>query len=73
MAALDRVLVATDGSEHGLQAVVTGAALARRSGGELTVLSVAEAVILPEAQTPSGIEIARYEEAFIEQARRLAH
>ena len=42
MQELQRVLAATDASEHGLSAVVTGAACARRSGASLDVVSVLE-------------------------------
>ncbi len=44
---LKRVLAATDGSEHGLSALVTGASCARRVGAEFNVVSVAEAILLP--------------------------
>lgn len=44
---LRRVLAATDGSEHGLAALITGSSCAERFGAELAVVSVAEAVILP--------------------------
>lgn len=49
MQELQRVLAATDASEHGLSAVVTGAACARRSGASLDVVSVLETRLLPFA------------------------
>jgi nucleotide-binding universal stress UspA family protein len=52
--------------------VVTGAALARRAGADVELLTVAETPILPEAQTPPGMEVAGYENAFIEDARKKA-
>lgn len=72
MAALGRVLAATDGSDRGLNAIVTAAALAKRAGATLEIVTVAETVILPEAQTPPGVQVSVYEEAFLEEARSRA-
>jgi nucleotide-binding universal stress UspA family protein len=49
MRRLERVLAATDGSEHGAWAVATGAALARRTDAGFEVVSVAEVLLLPRA------------------------
>jgi nucleotide-binding universal stress UspA family protein len=59
-----RVLAATDGSEHGLNAVVTGASCARRSGARLDVVTVAESVL-----SPLGIDVASYEDTFADELR----
>lgn len=64
MDAVEHVLAATDGSEHGLSAVVTSAYCARRSGASLDVVTVAEALL-----SPAGIDMALYEETFAEQLR----
>jgi universal stress protein E len=61
---VDHVLAATDGSEHGLSAVVTSAYCARRSGASLDVVTVAESVL-----TPVGIDVALYEDTFADQLR----
>ncbi len=52
---LRRVLVATDASEHGLAALVTGQASAQRSFASLDVVSVFETFLLP-----LGVETADY-------------
>lgn len=72
MPRIERILAATDGGEHGLQAVVTGAALARRTGATFEAVTVAEPVIVPEAQTPAGVPVADYENAFLDDSRRAA-
>jgi len=64
MDAVEHVLAATDGSEHGLSAVVTSAYCARRSGASLDIVTVAEALL-----SPAGIDMALYEETFAEQLR----
>jgi len=61
---LDRVLAASDGSEHGMCAVVTSAYCARRSGASLDVVAVAESVL-----TPLGIDAALYENTYAEELR----
>jgi universal stress protein E len=61
---VDRVLAATDGSEHGMSAVVTSAYCARRSGASLAVVAVAESVL-----APVGVDIALYEDTFADQLR----
>lgn len=65
MQELQRVIAATDASEHGLSAVVTGAACARRSGASLDVVSVLETRLMP-----FGIKPAEYHEKFGEELRR---
>jgi nucleotide-binding universal stress UspA family protein len=64
MDAVERVLAATDGSEHGLSAVVTSANCARRTGASLNVVAVAESVL-----SPIGVDLALYEETFADQLR----
>jgi nucleotide-binding universal stress UspA family protein len=59
-----RVLAATDGSEPGLNAVVTGASCASRSGARLDVVTVAESVL-----SPLGIDVASYEDTFADELR----
>ncbi len=44
---LKRVLAATDGSEHGMNAVMTGASCSRHAGAKLDVVTVVEAVMMP--------------------------
>jgi len=61
---VDHVLAATDGSEHGMGALVTSAYCARRSGASLDVVAVAESVI-----APVGIDVALYEDTFADQLR----
>lgn len=71
---LKRVLAATDGSEHGLSAVVSGASCAHRSGAELDVVSVVEAMMMPVGVDPTSLqdtyseELKRRVEAQIEEA-----
>ncbi|NIN72095.1 MAG: universal stress protein [Gemmatimonadetes bacterium] len=67
-----RVLAATDGSEHGLNAVVTGAAWAARAGASLEVATVVEVLLLPPEYAPPGVEPAEYELAFVRDAREKA-
>lgn len=54
------VLAATDGSEHGMQAVVTGAACARRAGAKLDVVSVVDSLF-----TPPGIDELTFQDALV--------
>lgn len=64
---LSQVLAATDGSEHGLNAVVSGASCARHSGASLDVVAVAESVIMP-----LGVEAAPYaDQTYSEELRRV--
>ncbi|MGD2153319.1 MAG: universal stress protein [Gemmatimonadales bacterium] len=60
-----RVLAATDTSEHGLSAVVTGAACARRFGARLDVVCVLETRFLP-----FGVKATDYHERFGEELYR---
>jgi nucleotide-binding universal stress UspA family protein len=72
MTDLKRVLAATDGSEHGLNAVVTGAAWAARAGASFEVATVVEVLLLPPEYAPPGVEPAEYELAFVRDAREKA-
>jgi universal stress protein E len=65
MQELQRVLAATDASEHGLSAVVTGAACARRGGASLEVVSVLETRF-----PPFVIKADEYHERFAEELHR---
>ncbi|KPK58950.1 MAG: hypothetical protein AMS21_10295, partial [Gemmatimonas sp. SG8_38_2] len=67
---LRRVLVATDGSDRGACAVVTGVHLARRAGAQLHVVSVADS-LLPTRYVArdGGLAI---EEVMLQSARRIA-
>lgn len=67
MDGVERVLAATDGSEHGLSAVVTSAYCAHRSGASLDVVTVAESVL-----SPIGVDLALYAETFADQLREQA-
>lgn len=69
---MKRILVATDGSEHGRAAVVTGAGLARRSGAGFDVVTVVEVVALPPDLVPPGIDASEHELEFIREARETA-
>lgn len=62
---LRRVLAATDGSEHGRAALITGSSCAKRFGAELAVVSVAEAVMLP-----LGVETATLHQTVAEELQR---
>ena len=72
MAEVKRVLAATDGSEHGLNAVVTGAAWASRAGASFEVATISEVLLLPPEYAPPGVEPAEYELAFVRDAREKA-
>lgn len=72
MTDVKKVLAATDGSEHGLNAVVTGAAWAARAGASFEVATVVEVLLLPPEYAPPGIEPAEYELAFVRDAREKA-
>jgi len=62
---LRRVLAATDGSDHGLNAVVSGSACAGRLGVSLEIVSVVETLAFP-----FGVEFADYHDAYSEELRR---
>ncbi len=62
---LRRVLAATDGSEHGQAALITGSSCAERFGAELAVVSVAEAVMMP-----LGVETATLHQTVAEDLQR---
>lgn len=72
MVEVKRVLAATDGSEHGLNAVVTGAAWAGRAGADFEVVTIVEVLLLPPEYAPPGVEPAEYELAFVRDAREEA-
>jgi nucleotide-binding universal stress UspA family protein len=61
---LKRVLAATDGSEHGMNAVVSGATCARRSGAKLDVVVVVESMMMP-----LGIETVVHDESYAKDLR----
>ncbi len=69
---LRKVLAATDGSEHGFSAVVTGATWARRAGAEFEVATIVEVLLLPPEYAPLGLEPAQYEPDFVREAREKA-
>lgn len=60
-----KILAASDGSEHGAAAIVTGAALAARTGAPLEVVSVLEVLLLP-----MGVEAEAYEGDFAAELRK---
>jgi len=72
MAEFEKVLAATDGSEHGMNAVVTGAAWADRAGASFEVATIIEVLLLPPAYAPPGVDAADYEPAFVKEAREKA-
>ncbi len=69
MSGIRKVLAASDGSEHGGNAVVTAAAWAQRAGAEFEVTTVVEVLLLPPAYAPPGVDAAEYELAFVKEAR----
>ncbi len=69
MAELKKVLAATDGSEHGLNAVVTGAGWARRAGARFEAVTVVEVLLLPPAHAPPGVDATEFEPALVTEAR----
>lgn len=72
MADVKKVLAATDGSEHGLNAVVTGAGWSGRAGASFEVVTIVEVLLLPPEYAPPGVEPAEYELAFVRDAREKA-
>ncbi len=72
MYAIKKVLAATDGSEHGLAAVVMGAGLAQRAGAGFEIATVVEVLLLPPAYVPPGVDASEYELTFIKEARERA-
>jgi nucleotide-binding universal stress UspA family protein len=72
MDGLTKVLAATDGSELGLSAVVTGAACAGRAGAGFEVATIIEVLLLPPEYAPPGVEPAEYELAIVREAREKA-
>lgn len=65
MRSIERVLAATDGSEHGANAVTTAVALAGRLGAELQLASILELHRLP-----LGVDVALYEGSLTEDVKR---
>ncbi len=72
MEELKRVLAATDGTEHGLAAVVTGASWARRANSSFEIATVVEVLMIPPAYAPPGLNAGEFEPAFIGEARESA-
>ncbi len=72
MAEFKKVLAATDGSEHGLSAVVTGAACAAKLGADFEIASIVEVLLMPPEYSPPGIDAAKYEPEFVKEARETA-
>lgn len=72
MRELKKVLAATDGSEHGLAAVVTGATLAQRARAGFEVATVVEVLLLPPPYTLPRADAAEYELEFLREAREQA-
>ncbi len=72
MYGLRRFVAATDGSDHGACAVVSGAALALRAGASLDVVSVVETLLPPTVSKVLKEDAADYEDRLLEQARRRA-
>lgn len=72
MRVLKKVLAATDGSEHGLAAVVTGATLAQRAGAGFEIATVVEILLLPPPYSLPGPDAAEYELEFMREARAKA-
>lgn len=72
MYALKRILAATDGSDHGACAVVSGAALALRAGASLHLVSVVEMALPPTISEALNEEAAEYEDRLLSDARRRA-
>ncbi|NIR42692.1 MAG: universal stress protein [Gemmatimonadetes bacterium] len=66
---MNKILAATDGSEHGLAAVVTGAGCAERLGGTLELVTVVEVLLLPPAYAPPGLEPSDFEPDIVTDAR----
>jgi nucleotide-binding universal stress UspA family protein len=67
-----KVLAATDGSEHGLSAVVTGAAFSRRAGARFEVVTVVEVLLLPPTYAPPDVDTSEFEPEFVKEARERA-
>lgn len=72
MREVKKVLAATDGSEHGLAAVVTGAAWAERAGASLEVATIVEVLLLPPTHAPPGVDASELEPEFVKEARQKA-
>ncbi|UCC71881.1 MAG: universal stress protein [Gemmatimonadota bacterium] len=72
MPQLKAILAATDGSDQGGWAVVTGAALADRAGASFSVVSIVDKTALPGLYGLDSVEIADYERALLGEARRRA-
>ncbi|UCF19867.1 MAG: universal stress protein [Gemmatimonadota bacterium] len=69
MAELKKVLAASDGSEHGLNAIVTAASWARRAGARFEAVTVVEVLLLPPAHAPPGVDATEFEPALVTEAR----
>ncbi len=69
---MKKILAATDVSEQGSNAVVTGAACATRLGAELEIVTVVEVLLLPPAYAPPGLEPSEFEPAIVTETRAKA-
>jgi nucleotide-binding universal stress UspA family protein len=71
---MNRIMIATDGSEGGLAAVETGAELARSSGATATLVYVREAPALADAYSRRALSLEQQqaERSVAESAARLA-
>ncbi len=69
---IGKILAATDVSEDGSNAVVTGAACAARLEAELEVVTVVEMLLLPPAYAPPGLEPSEFEPEVVAEARAKA-
>jgi nucleotide-binding universal stress UspA family protein len=67
MLEVNKVLAATDGSGHGLAAVVTGAAVAGRAAAAFEVATVVEVLLLPPS--PPGVDSRELEPEIVKQVR----
>ncbi len=72
MYGLRRIVAATDGSDHGACAVVSGAALALRAGASLDVLTVIETLFPPSVAEVLKGEAPDHKDELLSDARRRA-
>jgi nucleotide-binding universal stress UspA family protein len=69
---MKKILAATDGSEHGLAAVVTAAGCAERLGAAVELVTVVEVLLMPPAYAPPGLEPSDFEPDIVTDARAQA-
>ena len=72
MDVISKILAATDVSEEGSNAVVTGIACAARLEAELEVVTVVEMLLMPPAYAPPGLEPSEFEPEVVAEARAKA-